>query len=86
MRFVLEDLAPGQRIVWRQDLEGTPFEKAVSESHEAVEVVPTGSGSTVNLTISRKLKGTARLGRFFVSRGQRKELEAAAEALQGVFG
>jgi hypothetical protein len=86
MRFDLEDLTPGERIVWRQDLAGTPFEKAISESRESIEVRASATGSTVQLGMARKLKGSARLGRIFVARGQKKELASAAAALKVVFG
>jgi hypothetical protein len=86
MRFELEDLTPGQRIVWRQDLDGTPFEKAIAESRESIEVRASDSGSVVSLALTRKLKGTARLGALFIARGQKRELASAAAALQGVFG
>ncbi len=85
MRFELSDLVSGKRVAWAQVIAGTPFERSVKSSSEAIELQPEGDESLVRLTISRKLKGTAKLGSFFVRRGQRRQLESAASGLERAF-
>ncbi|MEI7889158.1 MAG: SRPBCC family protein [Actinomycetes bacterium] len=82
MAFKLEALEPGHKVTWQQQLAGTAFARSVRSSTETIEVVGTETGSTVGLSITRRLKGTARLGGFLVRRGQRRELKAAVENLR----
>lgn len=86
MRFRLVELQPGSIAIWAQELAGTAFERSVKSSEETIEVAGTNSGTTVQLTIARRLRGTARLGGIFVARGQKRELEAAIAGLKGAFG
>lgn len=86
MRFRLIELEPGRRAVWRQQLKDTAFERSVKQSDETVEIAESRDGSKIQLTIARKLRGTAKLGSLFVAKGQRRELEAALSGLRGVLG
>jgi len=85
MRFELAELVPGERVTWAQTVAGTPFERSVKSSSEAIELQPEGDESVVSLTISRKLRGTAKLGSLFVRRGQKRQLESAASGLERAF-
>ena len=81
MSFSLVSLEPNRSIAWEQLLEGTPFAKAVRSSVESIAIA--GEDPTViELSIRRKLRGTARLGWPFIVRGQRRELSAAAGNLK----
>jgi len=82
MAFRLAELEAGHKVCWQQDLVGTAFARSVKSSQETIKVVASASGSTVDLSIRRRLKGTARLGSILVHRGQRRELNAAAENLK----
>ncbi|CAB4875534.1 MAG: hypothetical protein F2799_04945 [Actinobacteria bacterium] len=82
MAFRLAELEAGHKVIWQQDLAGTAFARSVRSSQETIEVVPSAGGSTVDISIKRRLKGTARLGSILVHRGQRRELSAAAENLK----
>jgi hypothetical protein len=83
MRFELSKLDPGKSVTWAQVIAGTAFERSVSSSTEAIEVVARDRESLVRLTISRKLRGTAKLGSIFVRRGQKQQLALAVIGLQG---
>ncbi len=86
MTFDLAELEPGVRVGWAQQIHSTPFERSVRSSLEVIEVEAADSGSRVSLSIVRKLKGTAKLGAYFVAKGQQRELESAALTLSEVLG
>jgi uncharacterized protein YndB with AHSA1/START domain len=75
---------PPQRIVWRQELEQTPFERFMRESVTGVILQPAGESTKVELRIVRKLRGLARFGGIQMRRAVRRELDAALDGLQAV--
>src|SRR5256885_16862963 len=65
---------PPERIVWRQELEQTPFERFMRESVTGVILSAAGdSTTTVELRIVRKLRGIARVGGIQMRRGVPRE-------------
>ena len=75
---------PPQRIVWRQELDQTPFERFMRESVTGVILEPAGDATKVELRIVRKLRGLARFGGIQMRRAVRRELDAALDGLQAV--
>src|SRR5438270_12433479 len=74
-----------ERIVWRQELAQTPFERFLRESVTGVILEPAGQATTVELRIVRRLRGLARFGGIQMRRAARKELDGALAGLQAVF-
>src|SRR6478735_5572161 len=72
------------RIVWRQELDQTPFERFMRESVTGVILKPAGESTKVELRIVRKLRGLARFGGIQMRRAVRRELDAALDGLQAV--
>lgn len=75
---------PPERIVWRQELEQTPFERFMRESVTGVILQPAGDQTTVELRIVRKMRGLARFGGLQMRRAVRRELDGALDGLQAV--
>ena len=75
---------PPERIVWRQELDQTPFERFMRESITGVILAPAGDATKVELRIVRKLRGLARFGGIQMRRAVRRELDAALDGLQAV--
>src|SRR3954447_12683921 len=73
-----------ERIVWRQELNQTPFERFLRESVTGVILEPAGLATTVELRSVRKLRGLARFGGIQMRRAARRELDAALAALEAV--
>jgi uncharacterized protein YndB with AHSA1/START domain len=83
---VVEVEAP-RRLVWQQEIDGSPFERILSESllHMALEEV--GEGSTrVALTARRRARGLARLGVLQMRLATARQLEAALDGLADLVG
>jgi uncharacterized protein YndB with AHSA1/START domain len=81
-RLVASD--DGRRREWAQQLVGSPFERLLSEHRTAVSLAQSGGGTAVELTVSSKGRGTARLGAFMMRRAQARQLDEALETLSEV--
>jgi uncharacterized protein YndB with AHSA1/START domain len=77
---------PPERIVWRQELAQTPFERFLRESVTGVILQGADGDTKVELRIVRKLRGLARFGGIQVRRAVRRELDAALDQLESVVG
>lgn len=73
--------AEGERYVWEQQLEGTPFARHLRSSTVEIGLRPDGGGTAVSLTSVQALRGMSRLGSPMMRGGQGKILD---EALDGI--
>ncbi|MGI8427772.1 MAG: SRPBCC family protein [Solirubrobacteraceae bacterium] len=71
---------------WEQEIEGTPFERVLTESITEVSVQAAGSGTRVTIEQRQKLRGYARAGSFMLRRATDIKLAQALDALAGVCG
>jgi uncharacterized protein YndB with AHSA1/START domain len=77
-------IQPPERVVWRQELAQTPFERFLRESVTGVILEPAGEATKVELRIVRKLRGLARFGGLQMRRAVRRELDGALDQLEAV--
>jgi hypothetical protein len=74
--------APGERYLWEQELEGTPFERILRYSRLEIRLGDgRGGGTSVKLASSERLRGLSRLGSPMMHMATRKRLD---EALDGI--
>jgi uncharacterized protein YndB with AHSA1/START domain len=73
--------AEGERYVWEQELEGTPFERHLKASRVEIGLREKNGCTEVKLAAVQTLKGMSRLGSPLMRRGQRTMLD---EALDGI--
>jgi uncharacterized protein YndB with AHSA1/START domain len=73
--------AEGERYVWEQQLEGTPFARHLRSSSVEIGLRGAGEGTEVSLASKQVLRGMSRLGSPMMRRGQGAIL---AEALDGI--
>jgi uncharacterized protein YndB with AHSA1/START domain len=71
----------GERYVWEQQLEGTPFERHLRSSTVEVALRGVDGETEVSLTSAQTLRGMSRLGSPMMRGGQGKILD---EALDGI--
>lgn len=72
----------GRRFAWKQDLDGTPFERILRESRVEIRIEPEGSDATaVRLESEERLRGLSRLGSAMMRGATRRRLD---EALDGI--
>jgi uncharacterized protein YndB with AHSA1/START domain len=77
-------MSPPERVVWRQELAQTPFERFLRESVTGVILEPVGDATKVELRIVRKMRGLARFGGLQMRRAIRRELDGALDQLETV--
>jgi len=83
---VLESRAPEVRR-WRQDVDGTPFERLLRSAETEVRLAPDDTGGTrVTLTLRQRLRGVGVLGGFMVGRANRRVADEALAALARLHG
>jgi uncharacterized protein YndB with AHSA1/START domain len=74
--------ADGERYVWEQEVEGTPFERILRFSKLEIQLDDAAQGSTsVRLSSSERLRGLSRLGSPMMRSATKRRLD---EALEGV--
>jgi uncharacterized protein YndB with AHSA1/START domain len=73
--------AEGERYVWEQELEGTPFARHLNASRVEIGLAGDGERTTVTLASEQTLKGMSRFGSPMMRRGQGGILD---EALDGI--
>jgi uncharacterized protein YndB with AHSA1/START domain len=73
--------AEGERFVWEQEVEGTPFAKHLRSSRIEIGLAPEAAGTKVSLSSEQQLRGMSRLGGTLMRRGQGAILD---EALDGI--
>jgi len=73
--------AEGERYVWEQELEGTPFERHLRALRVEVGLRDRGGETEVRLSEEQSLKGMSKLGSPLMRRARRAMLD---EALDGI--
>lgn len=79
--FTREAAEEPRRLVWRQELLESPFERILREAKVEVGLEPDDGGTRVSLTAVRKLRGISRFGGFLVRRATRRQLDEALDGL-----
>jgi uncharacterized protein YndB with AHSA1/START domain len=84
--FRVEEKRKGELLRFRQELQGSPFERVLREAETTIAVSPAGSGTKVSVTLRQKLRGLSRLGGFLVRRATRRILDEALDGLEAAVG
>jgi uncharacterized protein YndB with AHSA1/START domain len=83
--YRLVDSDEGRRREWAQQLAGSPFERLLRSHVTSVALADAGPAATnVTLAVAARGRGTARLGSFMLRRAQRRQLDEALDALEGL--
>lgn len=78
--------AEGERYVWEQQLEGSPFARHLRSSRVEIALRPAAEGTKVSLTSAQALRGFSRLGAPMMRGGQGKILNEALDGLEAALG
>jgi uncharacterized protein YndB with AHSA1/START domain len=82
---LVESEAP-RRLVWRHEVEESPFERILAESLTEIELGPADGGTRVTLTVRHRPRGWARFSPFQLRRAATRQVEGALEGLAGLIG
>jgi uncharacterized protein YndB with AHSA1/START domain len=78
--------AEGERYVWEQQLEGTPFERHLRSSTVELALRADGGSTEVRISAAQKLRGLSRLGSPMMRGGQGRILEQALDGIETALG
>jgi uncharacterized protein YndB with AHSA1/START domain len=76
------DAVDGQRYVFEQTLEGTPFERFVKRARTEIELRPEDGETEVKMSLDRRLRGLSRLGSPMMRRAIGRTLNEALAGLE----
>jgi uncharacterized protein YndB with AHSA1/START domain len=81
--FARVSAEPPERLVWRQQVAGSAFEKILADSVTEISLKSVGEDATeVELCVRQRLRGFARLGWFLVRRATGRQLVRALDELE----
>lgn len=78
--------AQGERYVWEQELEGTPFERHLKSSKVEIGLRERDGGAEVRIAAVQTLKGMSRLGSPLMRRGQGAIVDEALDGIERALG
>lgn len=80
--FTRIEADPPRTLVWRQEVDESPFERFLSRAETRISLEAAGEGETrVELRALRGLRGLARLGGPMVRRATRRQIDDALSGL-----
>lgn len=79
--------AAGERYVWEQEIEGTPFERILRSSSLEIRMADGGQDETrVTLSSRERLRGLSRLGSPMMRMATRRRLDEALDGIDRAVG
>jgi uncharacterized protein YndB with AHSA1/START domain len=73
------------RLVWRQEVAETPFERILAEATTSVELSAAAGGTRVAIALEQKPRGWARFAPLQFRAAGRRQVEGALEGLERLF-
>jgi uncharacterized protein YndB with AHSA1/START domain len=75
-----------QRVLWRHEVEASPFERLLSESTTEIALAPDDGGTRVRVTLDQRPRGWARFSPFQLRAAAARQAEGALDGLAGLLG
>jgi uncharacterized protein YndB with AHSA1/START domain len=73
------------RLVWRQEVDQSPFERILAEATTSVELSEADGGTRVAIELDQKPRGWARLAPLQFRAAGKRQVEGAVEGLERLF-
>jgi uncharacterized protein YndB with AHSA1/START domain len=81
--FTRVEADPPCLLVWRQEIDESPFERILVESLTRLELAPGATGeTTVSIAVGHRARGLARLGFLQLRAAAAKQVEEALDGLE----
>jgi len=85
--YSLVEADEAERVLWRHEVEESPFERLLTESTTEIALAPdAGGGTNVSLTLDQRPRGWARFSPFQLRAAAGRQAEAALEGLAELLG
>ena len=82
--YTLLDAERPYRLVWRHEVEESPFERILRGAVTELELKAADEGTLVRLTTRLRMRGLSHFGGLQMSRATRRQLDGALEGLQAL--
>jgi uncharacterized protein YndB with AHSA1/START domain len=76
----------GRRIVWRQEVEESPFERILAAATTEIALQPDGAGTRIRIALDQRPRGWARFAPLQFRKAGTRQVEGAVEGLEALFG
>jgi uncharacterized protein YndB with AHSA1/START domain len=76
----------GERYIFEQEIEDTPFERFVKSVETDIELRPRDGDTEVTIILDRRLRGLSRLGAWMMRRATKRQLDQALRDLEEIAG
>jgi uncharacterized protein YndB with AHSA1/START domain len=77
---------PERRLVWRQEVEESPFARILASATTEIALAPEGPGTRVSVALDQRPRGWARFAPLQFRAAGRRQVRGAVEGLDAVFG
>jgi uncharacterized protein YndB with AHSA1/START domain len=74
------------RLVWRQEVDQSPFERILAEATTSVELSEADDGTRVAIELDQKPRGWARLAPLQFRAAGKRQVQGAVEGLERLLG
>jgi uncharacterized protein YndB with AHSA1/START domain len=74
-----------RRLVWRQEVEESPFERILASATTEVSLAPEAEGTRVTVSLDQRPRGWARFAPLQFRAAGRRQVNGAVEGLNSVF-
>ncbi len=86
-RLLLVEAEEPERVLWRHEVDASPFERLLRESTTEIALAAGATGGTkVAVTLDQRPRGWARFSPFQLRAAARRQAEAALDGLAGLLG
>jgi uncharacterized protein YndB with AHSA1/START domain len=80
------EAVPGERIVWRQEVEGSPFERILASAVTTLSLAGEGeAGTRATLLLEQRPRGWARFAPLQFRTAGSRQVKGALDGLQALF-
>ena len=86
MDFTRVEASAPTRLVWRQEVEQSPFERILTEATTSLELSEADEGTRVAIELDQKPRGWARLAPLQFRAAGKRQVQGAVEGLERLFG
>ena len=85
MDYTRVEAAAPSRLIWRQEVEASPFERILAEATTSVELSAVDDGTRVAIELDQKPRGWARFAPLQFRAAGTRQVQGAVEGLERLF-
>jgi len=84
--YTLVEAERPRRLLWRQEVEESPFERILAASTTEIELQPDDDGTSVTIAVEHRPRGWARFSPFQLRTAATRQVQGALEGLARILG